>query len=58
VRLDGPRGPVVGTVPVPSTGDRYTWTNVSAPLSGAAGIHDVYLTFTAPLALSGFRVEP
>jgi beta-glucosidase len=59
VRVDDPsRGRVVGTVPVPSTGDRYAWTTVSAPLTGVAGIHDVYLTFTAPLALSRFQVGP
>jgi beta-glucosidase len=57
VRLDDPRhGRVVGTVPVPSTGDRYAWTTVRAPLARARGVHDVYLTFTAPLALSRFEV--
>jgi len=59
VRLDDPRdGKVIGTLPVPSTGDRYAWRTVTAALSGAQGIHDVYLTFTAPLALSRFQVGP
>jgi beta-glucosidase len=58
VRLDDPvRGRVIGTLPVPATGDRYAWTTVSAPLSRASGIHDVYLTFTAPLSVSRFRLD-
>jgi beta-glucosidase len=58
VRLDDPvRGRVIGTLPVPTTGDRYAWTTVSAPLTRALGVHDVYLTFTAPLSLSRFRLE-
>jgi beta-glucosidase len=57
VRLDDPvRGRVIGTLPVPATGDRYAWTTVGAPLSRASGIHDVYLTFSAPLSLSRFRL--
>jgi beta-glucosidase len=58
VRLDDPvHGRVIGTLPVPATGGRYAWTTVAAPLSRATGIHDVYLTFTAPLSVSRFRLE-
>jgi beta-glucosidase len=57
VRLDDPRrGRVLATVPVPSTGDPYAWTTVSAPLARTDGVHDVYLTFTAPLELSRFSL--
>jgi beta-glucosidase len=57
VRFDDPaRGRVIGTLPVPATGDRYAWTTVAAPLSGASGRHDVYLMLTAPLSLSRFRL--
>jgi beta-glucosidase len=56
VRLDNPSGRVVATLPVPPTGDRYTWTTVDAPLVRTHGIHDVYLTFSEPLELSRFRV--
>jgi beta-glucosidase len=58
VRLGDPaHGRVIGTLPVPATGGRYAWTTVSAPLSRASGLHDVYLTFTAPLSVSRFRLE-
>ena len=57
VRLDDPRrGRVVATLPVPSTGDRYAWTTVGAALARTRGVHDVYLTFSEPLALSRFQV--
>jgi beta-glucosidase len=57
VRLDDPvGGRVIGTVPVPSTGDPYAWRTVTAPLARARGVHDVYLTFSAPLELARFRM--
>jgi beta-glucosidase len=58
VRLDDPRrGRVVATLPVPSTGDKYAWTTVSAALAPTRGIHDVFLTFSAPLELSRFQLD-
>jgi beta-glucosidase len=58
VRLDDPvHGRALGTLPVPATGGRYAWTTVSAPLTRASGISDVYLTFTAPLSVRRFRLE-
>jgi hypothetical protein len=41
--LDGPQ---IGTCAVPNTGGWQTWTTVSCPVSGADGIHDLYLKFT------------
>jgi beta-glucosidase len=57
VRLDSPTGPLVGTATVPSTGDVYTYTTTTAPLTGAAGTHDVYLVFGADLRLSTFSLR-
>ncbi len=55
VRLDNPEtGPVIATVPVASTGGGYTWTTVTAPVTGASGRHDLYLAFTGPLKLATF----
>jgi beta-glucosidase len=57
VRLDDPvRGRVVATVPVPSTGDRYAWTTVTAPLARTGGVHDVYLALGADVKVSRFRL--
>jgi len=55
VRLDDPvNGPVIATVPVTSTGGQYNWSTVTAPVTGASGIHDLYLDFTGPLEVSTF----
>jgi beta-glucosidase len=58
VRLDDPvRGRLVGTIPVPSTGDVYAHVSTSAPLREARGRHDVYLAFTGDLRISSFALE-
>jgi hypothetical protein len=45
LRLDGPAGPVIGTLPVPYTGGATQWKNITAAVSGATGVHDLYLMF-------------
>jgi hypothetical protein len=55
VRLDDPgTGPVIATIPVTSTGGQYVWSTVTAAVSGATGVHDLYLDFTGPLEVSTF----
>lgn len=46
IRLGSTNGTLVGTCVVPGTGGWQTWTTVTAPVSGATGIHTVYLRFT------------
>jgi beta-glucosidase len=41
-------GPVLGLAVVPPTGGRYEFTEVTAALTGAEGILDLYLVFDAP----------
>ncbi|GAA0481429.1 glycoside hydrolase family 3 C-terminal domain-containing protein [Streptomyces olivaceiscleroticus] len=57
VRLGSPDGPVVGTLPVPGTGDRYTYRTVTTRLRGAHGRHDVYLVFSGAMRLSTFSLR-
>jgi glucosylceramidase len=45
LRLDGATGPLVATVTVPVTGGWQTWRTVSAKVTGATGVHDLYLVF-------------
>ena len=45
IRLDSTTGTLIGTCSVPSTGGTQTWQNVSCPISGATGLHDVYFVF-------------
>ncbi|HEV8559692.1 MAG TPA: glycoside hydrolase family 3 C-terminal domain-containing protein [Actinophytocola sp.] len=58
IRLDDPvNGRLVGTVPVPSTGDKYAYTTSTAALTGASGRHTVYLVFTGDLRISTFSLR-
>ena len=45
LHLDGSDGPVIGSLAVLNTGGWYVWKTLSAPVSGAAGVHDLYLVF-------------
>jgi beta-glucosidase len=57
IRLDSPTGRILGTASVPSTGDRYAYTTVTAALAKATGRHDVYLTFDGPVNLATFSLR-
>ena len=46
IRLGSPTGTLVGTCLVTNTGNFQRWVTRTADVSGASGIHDVYLTFT------------
>jgi beta-glucosidase len=49
LRLDDPlSGPVAGSIVVPTANGRHDWAEVRAPVSGAAGVRDLYLSFEAP----------
>jgi beta-glucosidase len=58
IRLDNPlSGPVIGTATVSSTGDVHSYTTTTASLSGARGIHDIYLVFTGDLRIASFSLK-
>lgn len=43
--LDSMANAPIATVNLPVTGGWQTWTNVTAPVSGASGVHDLYVVF-------------
>jgi Fibronectin type 3 domain-containing protein len=45
LRLDSTTGPLIGSHPVTSTGGWSAWTNVEVPLTGASGVHDLYILY-------------
>lgn len=45
LRLDSVDGPHLGTLAVARTGGRDQWQQQSVPVSGATGLHDLYLIF-------------
>lgn len=46
LRLDSQTGKLVGTCAVTGTGDWQTWATKTCTVSGATGVHDLYLKFT------------
>jgi beta-glucosidase len=53
VRLDEPFAAPAATIDVPATGDPYAWADVTAAVTGADGVHDVYLV----LDTAGARID-
>jgi hypothetical protein len=43
--LDGPTGPMIGSVTIPITGGWQKWTTVSGAVSSASGVHNLYAVF-------------
>jgi glucosylceramidase len=50
--LDSATGTLVGTATLPVTGGWQTWTTVSAPITGASGLHDLYVVFKGGTSIS------
>ncbi|MDF7801630.1 carbohydrate-binding protein [Pontiellaceae bacterium B1224] len=46
IRLDSPTGTLIGTCIVDNTTGWQIWETVSTTVSGASGVHDLYLVFT------------
>ncbi|HEX3800104.1 MAG TPA: carbohydrate-binding protein [Verrucomicrobiae bacterium] len=46
IHLDSTNGALVGTCVLPATGGSQIWTNQYCQISGASGVHAVYLVFT------------
>lgn len=43
--LDSPTGPLISSVTIPITGGWQTWSNMGASVSGASGLHNLYVVF-------------
>jgi glucosylceramidase len=48
--LDSVTGPLIATATLPITGGWQTWQTVTAPVTGASGLHDLYITFQGTTA--------
>jgi hypothetical protein len=51
--LDSQSGPLAGTATLPVTGGWQTWTTVTAPISGATAIRNLFVTFRSGGASGG-----
>ena len=57
IHLDSATGTVIGTATVPVTGGWQNWTDVSCSLTGASGVHAIYLVYTGGTGNSLFNLE-
>ena len=48
LRLDSVDGTLIGSVDVENTGGWQEWASVTSAVSGATGVHDLFLSFTGP----------
>ncbi|RAV09899.1 polysaccharide lyase family 8 super-sandwich domain-containing protein [Paenibacillus contaminans] len=54
IRLDSKTGPLVGTLAVQSTGSFVSFTEQTTSLTGASGVHDVYVVFKGGSGVGNF----
>jgi len=57
LRLDSPEGQVIGTLPVSSTGGWDNWEMMTTAVSGATGVHDLYMIFKGQAEGDLFKVD-
>jgi arabinoxylan arabinofuranohydrolase len=55
LRLDDRTAPVVATIPVDAP--LGAWTDLTVPLNGVAGVHDVYFTYAGPDGSNLFEID-
>jgi len=55
--LDSPTGTPIATVTLPDTGGWQNWQTVSAAVSGASGVHNLYVVFTSGANLNWFQFQ-
>lgn len=53
--LDSLTGPLVATAALPITGSWETWETVTASVSGASGVHDLYVVFKGTGSISNLN---
>lgn len=57
LRLDSPKGPIVGLLSVSCTGSWDSWETVSTEVSGAIGVHDLYFMFHGGSEGNLFKID-
>jgi beta-glucosidase len=59
LRSDDPvTGPLIGALPVDTTGGTYEWATISADIDAPAGTYDLYLVLDGEQRLDWFRLDP
>ena len=57
LRLDSADGPLIGALPISNTGGENIWTTKTTSITGATGIHDLYMVYRGATAAHLFKVD-
>ncbi len=57
LRLDSANGPLIGKLPVSNTGGDSSWQKKTTPITGAVGVHDLYLVYRGATSGKLFKVD-
>nr|WP_275942573.1 carbohydrate-binding protein [Paenibacillus alba] len=57
LHLDSAAGTLIGTLPISNTGGDNVWQTKTTSVSGAAGVHNVYMVYTGASAGNLFKVD-
>ena len=55
ISIDSPSGTVLGYATIPATGDNWKFTDVTAKISGATGVKNVFFTASADVVLNTYK---
>ena len=55
ISVDSPSGDVIGYVSIPNTGDNWAYTDVTAEISGASGVKNVFFVASDDVVLNSFK---
>ncbi|WP_438448429.1 carbohydrate-binding protein [Gorillibacterium sp. sgz5001074] len=57
LRLDSADGPLVGTLPISNTGGENSWKPETINVTGATGVHDLYMVYRGAASGNLFKVD-
>ncbi|GIP53789.1 family 43 glycosylhydrolase [Paenibacillus vini] len=57
LHLDSAEGTLIGTLPISNTGGDQVWQTKTTSISGASGVHDVYLVFKGAATGNLFKID-
>nr|WP_328803543.1 family 43 glycosylhydrolase [Paenibacillus silvestris] len=57
LHLDSADGTLIGTLPISNTGGDNVWKTKATSVTGASGVHDVYMVYRGPAAGNLFKVD-
>lgn len=57
LHLDSAEGPLIGVLPISNTGGEHAWKTKTAGISGATGVHDLYMVYKGASTGNLFKAD-